>query len=89
LRKSSVMPTAPLYWWNRKIPKRPCNWLDKAHYERDGHNINHPLDLNFLVQFDQPPQVKTADDLADVMWVTRNDVEYEKIAFDSLRRAVR
>jgi NADH pyrophosphatase NudC (nudix superfamily) len=47
------------------------------------------LDLIFLVQWDQPPEVQAADDLADVMWVTREAVEYERIGFDSLRRAVR
>jgi NADH pyrophosphatase NudC (nudix superfamily) len=47
------------------------------------------LDLIFQVQWDQPPQVKAADDLEDVIWVTREAVEYERIAFDSLRQAVR
>jgi NADH pyrophosphatase NudC (nudix superfamily) len=47
------------------------------------------LDLIFLVQWGDPPEVKAADDLADVMWVKRDAVEYERIAFDSLRRAVR
>jgi len=47
------------------------------------------LDLIFLVHWDEPPEVKAADDLEDVMWVARDAVEYEKIAFDSLRQAVR
>ncbi|HEX2768899.1 MAG TPA: NUDIX domain-containing protein [Geobacteraceae bacterium] len=47
------------------------------------------LDLIFLVQWDEPTKVKAADDLEDVMWVERDAVEYERIAFDSLRQAVR
>jgi len=47
------------------------------------------LDLIFLVKWDQPPQVQAADDLEDVVWVGRDDVEYERIAFDSIRKAVR
>lgn len=47
------------------------------------------LDLIFLVHWDQPPKVKAADDLESVMWVKRDAVEFERIAFDSLRKAVR
>ena len=51
--------------------------------------IYDTLDLIFLVHFDQPPEVKAADDLEEVMWVARDDVELDRIAFDSLRKAVR
>lgn len=51
--------------------------------------VYHTLDMIFLVRFDQPPAVKAADDLEDVVWVERGAVELERIAFDSLRRAVR
>ncbi len=54
-----------------------------------GGIVYDTLDLIFLVQLDEPPDVKADDDLEDVMWVGRDDVEYEKIAFESLRRAVR
>jgi NADH pyrophosphatase NudC (nudix superfamily) len=47
------------------------------------------LDLIFLVQWEEPPEVKADDDLEDFIWVERDAVEYERIAFDSLRRAVR
>jgi mutator protein MutT len=47
------------------------------------------LDLFFLVHWDQPPEVKAADDLEDVIWVERDAVEYEQIAFDSVRKALR
>jgi mutator protein MutT len=47
------------------------------------------LDLIFLVQWDDPPEMKAADDLEDFLWVTRDAVEYERIGFDSLRQAVR
>ena len=47
------------------------------------------LDLIFLVQWEELPEVKAADDLEDFMWVDRDAVEYERIGFDSLRKAVR
>jgi ADP-ribose pyrophosphatase YjhB (NUDIX family) len=47
------------------------------------------LDMIFLVRWEHPPSVRAADDLADVVWVERDAVEFERIAFDSLRRAVR
>jgi NADH pyrophosphatase NudC (nudix superfamily) len=47
------------------------------------------LDLFFLVHWDQPPEVKAADDVEDVMWVKRDAVEYDRIAFDSVHQAVR
>jgi mutator protein MutT len=46
------------------------------------------LDLIFLVQWDEPPQMRAADDLEDIVWVDRDNVEYEQIAFDSLRKGV-
>jgi ADP-ribose pyrophosphatase YjhB (NUDIX family) len=46
------------------------------------------LDMIFLVQWEHPPCVKAGDDLAEVVWVERGAVEFERIAFDSLRRAV-
>lgn len=46
------------------------------------------LDMIFLVQWDEPPEVKAADDLEEVMWVKRDAVEYGRISFDSLRQAV-
>ena len=51
--------------------------------------VYNTLDLIFLVHFDEPPDVKAADDLEDVLWVDRDAVEFERIAFDSLRRALR
>jgi mutator protein MutT len=47
------------------------------------------LDLIYLVQWEEPPEVKAADDLEDVIWVGRDKVDYERIAFDSLRKGVR
>ncbi len=47
------------------------------------------LDMIFLVRLDELPQVRAADDLADVVWVERDGVEYDRIAFDSIRRALR
>jgi ADP-ribose pyrophosphatase YjhB (NUDIX family) len=47
------------------------------------------LDLIFLVRWDERPAVKAADDLEDVIWVAKDAVEYGRIAFASLREAVR
>lgn len=47
------------------------------------------LDLVFLAKFDDFPPVVAGDDLADVVWLARTDIEFEKIAFTSLQRAVR
>ena len=47
------------------------------------------LDLIFLVQWEEPPEIKAADDLEDVLWVGHTEIEYDKIGFESLRRAVR
>lgn len=47
------------------------------------------LDLIFLVRYDETPKVKAADDLEDVLWVNRDAVQYERIAFDSIRQALR
>jgi mutator protein MutT len=47
------------------------------------------LDLIFLVEFSEPPEVQAADDLEDVLWVDRDAVELERVAFASLRLALR
>ena len=49
----------------------------------------HTLDLIFLLQMDKQPDARAADDLEGFIWVRREDVEYEKIGFESLRKAVR
>ncbi len=53
-----------------------------------GGMVYDTLDLIFLVQWEHPPLVRAADDLADVVWVEREAVELDRIAFVSLRRAV-
>jgi ADP-ribose pyrophosphatase YjhB (NUDIX family) len=46
------------------------------------------LDLVFLVQFDEFPQAVAADDLADLLWIERNAIDFDRIGFSSLRKAV-
>ncbi len=46
------------------------------------------LDLIFLVQLDEPPQLQAADDLAELVWLERDQIELERIGFPSLRKAV-
>jgi len=47
------------------------------------------LDLIFFVKFDERPQVKAGDDLEDTVWIKGKYIEYERIAFDSMRKGVR
>lgn len=47
------------------------------------------LDLIFLAQFDRKPEIRPADDLEDALWISRDQIEYEKIGFPSIRRAIR
>ncbi len=47
------------------------------------------LDLIFLAHFEEPPELKPADDLEDAVWVDRDAVEYDRIAFTSIRKALR
>lgn len=46
------------------------------------------LDLIFLVQLDQLPELQAADDLAELVWLDRDQIELEQIGFPSLRQAV-
>jgi hypothetical protein len=41
------------------------------------------------VKGDHPPQMKAAGDLEDILWVGWKKVDYDLIAFDSIRKAVR
>ena len=47
------------------------------------------LDMIFHVCFDSPPEIIADDDLEEALWVECDDIDYEKIAFSSLRQAVR
>jgi ADP-ribose pyrophosphatase YjhB (NUDIX family) len=47
------------------------------------------LDLIFLVRWEEPPEVEAADDLEEVLWVRYTEIQFDRIGFDSLRRAVR
>ena len=46
------------------------------------------LDLIFLVQLDEPPELQAADDLAELVWLERESIDFERIGFPSLRTAV-
>ncbi|WP_243370307.1 NUDIX domain-containing protein [Geotalea sp. SG265] len=47
------------------------------------------LDLVYTVSFDQPPPMRAADDLIDLLWILRGKIDLDSIAFPSLREAVR
>ena len=46
------------------------------------------LDLIFLVQLDEQPQLQAADDLAELLWLERDRIDLDRIGFPSLRQAV-
>ncbi|GAB7025807.1 NUDIX hydrolase [Geotalea toluenoxydans] len=47
------------------------------------------LDLVLTVRLDEFPAMQAADDLIELLWVDRDEVDPEQIAFPSLREAVR
>jgi NADH pyrophosphatase NudC (nudix superfamily) len=47
------------------------------------------LDLVFIAHFEEPPPMQAADDLVDLLWMTKEEIEPDRIAFPSLREAVR
>ncbi|MFZ4855313.1 MAG: NUDIX domain-containing protein [Desulfuromonadaceae bacterium] len=46
------------------------------------------LDMIFLAKYEIPPEVTAGDDLVDTIWIACDNIEFEKIAFISLRQAV-
>lgn len=51
--------------------------------------VYNTLDLIFLVRCERQPTVVAGDDLAELLWVERTQVDLAALAFDSLRNAVR
>src|SRR6185369_1880089 len=47
------------------------------------------LDLIFSCRLTELPQMQAADDLEQLLWIDRDDIVFENIAFSSLRQAVR
>ena len=47
------------------------------------------LDLIFCCRLTKPPRMQAADDLEQLLWIDRDSIEIEWIAFSSLRLAVR
>lgn len=47
------------------------------------------LDVIFAARFDRMPQALPGDDLAELVWVPRDEIDLSAIAFDSLREALR
>lgn len=46
------------------------------------------LDLVYSCQLSAPPQMRAADDLEQLLWIDRDMIAYERIAFSSLQKAV-
>ncbi|HWI39927.1 MAG TPA: NUDIX domain-containing protein [Verrucomicrobiae bacterium] len=51
--------------------------------------VYHTLDLVFLAPCTDPMQITAGDDLAEVVWVAREQVDFDAVAFDSLKQALR
>lgn len=47
------------------------------------------LDLIFCCKLAELPQMQAADDLEQLLWIERDNIVFENIAFSSLRLAVR
>ncbi|WED24838.1 NUDIX domain-containing protein [Vibrio sp. JC009] len=46
------------------------------------------LDAFYVVELDNKPDLMPADDVADVLWVSLNDIDLDKFAFVSAKRAI-
>ena len=46
------------------------------------------LDLIYLARWEQPPPIRVGDDVAEALWIPRDRIEFDRIAFVSIRRAV-
>lgn len=62
-----------------------CSLPNCYHY-RD--MVYDTLDLIFYCHLDDPPRMQAADDLEQLLWIDRDSIEFERIAFPSLRQAV-
>lgn len=51
--------------------------------------VYHSSDAYFEVVFDAKPIVKAGDDVSDLKWVDMESIDYEQIAFDSMKEALR
>jgi len=47
------------------------------------------LDLFYLVELSQQPTLRAADDVAAVRWISADAVPFDRIAFESVRRALK
>lgn len=50
--------------------------------------VYHTCDLFVRVSYDDFPAVKAQDDISEAIWLGRDEIELDKIAFDSIRRGV-
>lgn len=47
------------------------------------------LDLIYLVELDEKPELRPADDVAGIRWISADAIPFEELAFESVRRALR
>ena len=61
--------------------------LPNRYHYRD--MVYDTLDLIFCCRFTEPPRMQASDDLEQLLWIDRDSIGMERIAFTSLRQAVR
>jgi 8-oxo-dGTP pyrophosphatase MutT (NUDIX family) len=57
-------------------------------YNYSGLEI-HTLDLFFRCQIDDFSSMQPADDVAQLLWIDKNDIQPELFGLDSIRKAIR
>ena len=60
--------------------------LPNTYHYRD--IVYDTLDMIFLCNVSEPPRMKAADDLEQLLWIDCDKIAYARIAFSSLRKAV-
>jgi len=60
--------------------------LPNTYHYRD--IVYDTLDMIYLCHLSEPPRMKAADDLEQLLWIDYDEIAYERIVFSSLRRGV-
>ena len=62
-----------------------CSFPNIYHYRDVTY---HTLDMIFLVQLDEKPEIIPRDDVKDYLWIEPAAVDFEQVAFPSIRNAL-
>jgi NADH pyrophosphatase NudC (nudix superfamily) len=50
--------------------------------------VYHSADTYFVCDFDSKPDLRPADDVSDAVWMKIDDIDFDTIAFDSMKMAI-